>query len=175
MQDELLVTHRNLPHWELGGSTYFLTYRCAEGVILDEVARSIVLNNWHHWQGKRYLLHTAVVMPDHVHVLITPKADREGGWYFLKDILHATKSYTAHEINKVWDRTGHIWQDERFDRIIRDADEFLEKWTYMATNPVKAGLVQSSEMYRWLYQNPEAWLEEEKSTGQRPVPPKRNA
>ena len=172
MPEELLVTRRNLPHWELGGSTYFITYRCAEGVTLGEAARSIVLDNWRHWHGKRYLLHATVVMPDHVHALITPKSDSKGGWYSLKDILHTNKSYTAHEVNKVQDRDGSIWQDERFDRIVRDADEFLEKWAYMADNPVKAGLVQSSEAYRWLYQNPDAWVEEEEDTGQRPVPPK---
>ena len=101
MPEELLVTRRNLPHWELGGSTYFITYRCTKGVTLGEAARSIVLDNWHHWHGKRYLLHAAVVMPDHVHALITPKSDSKSGWYSLKDILHTNKSYTAHEVNKV--------------------------------------------------------------------------
>jgi putative transposase len=125
--------------------------------------RSIVLDNWRYWHGKRYLLHAAIVMPDHVHVLITPKSNCKNGWYLLTEILHTNKSYTAHEINKVWGHAGHVWQDERFDRIIRDADEFLEKWTYMANNPVKTGLVQSSEMYHWLYQNPNAWIEEKKA------------
>ena len=75
MRAELVVTRRNLPHWELGGSTYFLTYRCIEDVTLNEVARSIVLDNWRYWHGKRYLLHAAVVMPDHVHILTTPKSE----------------------------------------------------------------------------------------------------
>jgi predicted aspartyl protease len=67
------ITRRNLPHWQHGSSTYFITYRCVGSVSLDDSARTIVLDNWRYWHAKRYLLHAAVVMPDHVHVLITPK------------------------------------------------------------------------------------------------------
>ena len=46
---------------------------------------------------------------------------------------------------------GSIWQDERFDRIVRDEAEFLEKWQYIMNNPLKKELVQSPEDYPWLY------------------------
>ena len=134
VQSDLLISRRNLPHWELGGSTYFLTYHCAKSITLDGPARSIVLENWRYWHGERYLLHAVVVMPDHVHVLITPKSDGKGGWFSLQNILHTNKGYTAYEINKHRGSNIRIWQDERFDRIVRDTNEFLEKWTYIANN-----------------------------------------
>lgn len=166
VQKELFITRRNLPHWELGGNSYFITYRCASGMALNEAARTVVMDNWKHWHGKRYLLHAAVVMSDHVHVIITPRRKEDGIWFSLEEILHTNKGFTAHEINKSMNRSGHVWQDERFDRIMRNEEEFIEKWNYMRDNPVKAGLVEKAEDYLWLYQNPEAWIEEERSTGQ---------
>ena len=59
-------------------------------------------------------------------------------------------------------RSTSIWQDERYDRWMRDEDEIAEKWEYIVGNPVKAGLVEQAEHYRWLYQ---------KTTGGTPVPP----
>ncbi|MBI5787791.1 MAG: hypothetical protein HZA78_02905 [Candidatus Schekmanbacteria bacterium] len=181
VQQELFITRRNLPHWEMGGSTYFITYRCQAGIWLDEASRTLILENWQYWDGKRYLLHAAVVMPDHVHVLITPKQREKNNtgsqpaeqWWSLTEILHTSKSFTAHEINKIQGSRGSIWQDERFDRIVRDETEFLEKWNYMLNNPVKTDLVKQGEVYHWLYQNPQAWIEgNSENTGQRPVPPK---
>ncbi|MBE7558161.1 hypothetical protein HS125_04130 [bacterium] len=88
------------------GSTYFITYRCVRGVVLSEEQRLLVLSNWIHWHGKRYLLHAAVVMPDHVHVLITPKSKPDSSCFSLEEILHTNKSYTAHEIAKSARRRG---------------------------------------------------------------------
>jgi putative transposase len=47
---------------------------------------------------------------------------------------------------------GVVWQDERFDRIVRDEKEFNEKWEYIKTNPVKNGLSQKPADYLWLYE-----------------------
>lgn len=171
VQQKLAFSRRNLPHYELSGSTYFITYRCRSGFTLNETERTVVLDNWRHWHGQRYVLHAAVIMPDHVHVLITPLPKAEGECHTLAEILHTNKSFTAHAINKAKGRTGPVWQDERFDRIVRDEEEFWEKWRYMENNPVKAGLVAQSEEYPWWYQNPSAWDESAKRPGQRPGPP----
>jgi hypothetical protein len=48
---------------------------------------------------------------------------------------------------------GSLWQDERFDRIVRDEAEFLEKWQYIRNNPLKNGLAASPEEYTWLFEN----------------------
>jgi REP element-mobilizing transposase RayT len=152
--DTLKVTKRNLPHWELSGSTYFVTYRCNRGLVLSTECRDIVLANWLHWKEKRYLLHTLVVMPDHIHTLFTPLPNSPSSWHALEEILHTNKSFAAHEINRVLNRRGAVWQDERYDRIVRDEEEFWEKWNYIAENPSRHELVADPLKYPWLYLDP---------------------
>jgi REP element-mobilizing transposase RayT len=151
------ITRRHLPHWQRQGAVYFLTWRCAKGVILSEAERDIVLSAIRHWDGKRWKVYAAVVMPDHVHVLAQPLAKGDGVWD-LGELLHSVKSYSAHQIAKARrDRRDagptpkSIWQDERYDRWVRDEDEFAEKWQYIANNPEKEGLAATAAEYRWLY------------------------
>jgi len=169
MGKNLSITRRNLPHWEMDGCTYFITYRCATGTELSPAARNIVMDNWKFWHGKRYLLHAIVVMNDHVHILITPIRKENGTRFSLQEIIHTNKSFTAHKINKSMHRSGQLWQDERFDRIIRDAGEFEEKLIYMRNNPLKSGLVDGAQDYPWWHRNPNAWLNGGSSTGGPPV------
>lgn len=72
-------------------------------------------------------------------------------YYSLAQIAHSIKSYSAHTIQKVLNSTGNIWQDENYDRVIRDEEEYLEKMNYIINNPLKAGLVEKPEDYKWLF------------------------
>ena len=169
------ITRRHLPHWQLAGATYFLTWRCAAGITLTEAERDIVLAAIRHWDEIRWDVFAAVVMPDHVHLLACPLPKGDGQWD-LGELLHSVKSFSAHQIAKQRQqgpavgpavgpasrRSFSIWQDERYDRWMRDEDEIVEKWEYIVGNPVKAGLVEQAERYRWLYQ---------RMTGGTPVPP----
>lgn len=136
----------------MGGSTYFLTYRCVPGRSLDDADRTVILDNWKHWDGRRYNLH-AVVMPDHVHVLLTPVRATDGSYLPLADILRTNKGFSSRAIGKLHGRSGSLWQEERYDRIMRDEEEFWEKWVYMLKNPVEAGLCNRAEDYPWWYGN----------------------
>jgi REP element-mobilizing transposase RayT len=136
VQQALFITERNLPHWQLGGSTYLITFR-TKGIELAPEARAIVLDACRYFDGNRYRLWAAVVMPDHVHLLLQPAAIEKGRWHSLSAILHSIKSFTAKKINTLMGRKGSVWQDESFDRIVRDENEFLEKWNYIRNNPVK--------------------------------------
>ncbi|XAM01134.1 class I tRNA ligase family protein [Phycisphaeraceae bacterium D3-23] len=144
-------SRRNLPHWEQGGSTYFVTYRVRSGE-LSEAERKIALDAAMHWHGERMDLHAAVVMPDHVHLLLTPYMADEGNWHSLSALLHSIKSFSANQINRVRGATGSLWLDESFDRIVRDEDEFYEKWNYIRNNPVKSGLSDEQGQYEWLWE-----------------------
>ena len=150
-EGRLIRKRRTLPHWHLGGSTYFLTYRCVPGRVLDAGDRTIVLDNWKHWDGLRYSLHAVVVMPDHVHVLLTPARAADRTYVPLADILRTNKGFSSRAIGKRADRGGTLWQDERYDRIIRDEEEFREKWDYMLKNPMEGGLCSRAEDYPWWY------------------------
>jgi REP element-mobilizing transposase RayT len=93
--------------------------------------RSIVANALPHFAGTRYWLDMWVIMPNHVHVVLTPLAG-----YELSKILHAWKSFTSHAIVKIlpeWH--GPFWQKESFDHIVRSRDQLDRFRVYIAENP----------------------------------------
>jgi len=92
--------------------------------------RSMVEKALRHFDGIRYRLDEFVIMPNHVHVLVTPL-----GEHTLSDILHTWKSYTSHEINKMLNKTGENWQQESFDHIVRSAAQLDRIRRYIRENP----------------------------------------
>jgi putative transposase len=141
------ITRRNLPHWQEPGRVYFLSWSCKKGLILSEGERTVVLKALRYWNGHKWQIFAAVVMPDHVHLLVQPMSHPNGGSFDLGEIIHSVKSFSSHQINKIRRRTGPVWEQERYDRIIRDEPEFLEKWQYIRNNPLKQGLVSKAEDY----------------------------
>jgi len=90
-----------------------------------------------------YRLSAYVIMSNHVHILIWPKA-------LLYRITKSIKGYSARECNKLLDRTGEkFWQEESFDHSVRNEDEFYRIKEYIERNPVKAGLVESPGDWPW--------------------------
>jgi len=157
IQGELFQTRRHLPHWQIGGSVYFITFSTKK-IELPEVCRMTILDACRFWDGKKIRLHLVCVMPDHVHALIEPLEETPGVYHDLSKVLHSIKSFTAHEINKMMRRSGPLWEEESWDRIIRDEKDYYEKWQYIVNNPVKAGLSASPEQYAFLYANEKlAW------------------
>jgi putative transposase len=87
-----------------------------------------------------------------VHLLSQPLSKGEEGVFNLAEIIHSVKSFSAQQISQHRGVRGKIWQDERYDRIVRDEAEFLEKWQYIRNNPVKEELSIYPEDYPWLYE-----------------------
>ena len=85
-------------------------------------------------------LYAYVVMPEHVHLLLSePKAA------VLAEALHFLKlSFT-----KRLGAAGSFWQKRYYDRNVRDHREFVVKIGYIHRNPVKRGLVRSPEEWKW--------------------------
>jgi putative transposase len=103
-----------------------------------------------------YGLWAYVVMVNHLHLLVRPKPliQTEGSttdsFVPLSSITKSIKGYTAREANRIMKRTGqHFWQQESFDHWPRDEEEFFRIIAYIENNPVKAGLVQRPEEWRW--------------------------
>lgn len=94
--------------------------------------RKVVSDALHHYDGKLYTLHSFIIMPNHVHVLLSPLDNQP-----VLNSLGKVKSYTAKIINGMTGQTGRVWQHGIFDRIIRDACDFTAKWDYIADNPKK--------------------------------------
>jgi REP element-mobilizing transposase RayT len=91
----------------------------------------------------RYQLHTYVVMPNHVHVLVTPRVPS-------RQWLGPLKGFCAYQANRILGTTGQaIWQDESYDHLIRSDVEFGRVRRYIERNPVSAGLAATPEAFRW--------------------------
>jgi hypothetical protein len=144
----LRISRRRLPHWHLDGSTYFVTFRLLTGT-LARTERVGVLGHIRNGDGRFYHLAAAVVMPDHVHIVLRPLPG-----YSLSRVMRGIKGVSAHLVNTLRGIRGVVWQDESYDRIIRDSEELAEKLNYMLTNPAKAGLCAEGESYEGWYCNP---------------------
>ncbi len=131
-------TRRRLPHVQIGGSWYFITFNSKRGP-LAEAARRIVMDTIAYDRGKRYELFMAVVMPDHVHMLIRPREKEPGKYFDLSEILNLIKGVSSRKINKLLGKSGQLWWDESFDTIIHDQAEFQARVEYMLKNPVNKG------------------------------------
>jgi len=154
---EFTVKRRNLPHWQNPGAVYFITWRCRPEKKLSHQEQSLVLETINYWHRRRWTVFIALVMPDHVHVLAQPLPTPQGGYFDLGLLVKSVKGFSAKKINLQRGSQGPVWQPERYDRIIRDEQEFLEKWQYIRNNPVKAGLAPTPEEYSWLFEGDSPW------------------
>src|SRR5206468_3079526 len=94
-------------------------------------------------KGEHYNLHAWVVMPNHVHLLITPLIDPSV-------VLRKLKGSTARRSNLILNLQGQtFWQAESYDRVVRNVEEFRLVEGDIIQNPVKAGLAANPEQYRW--------------------------
>ncbi len=143
----LKIRKRRLPHWTLEGSTYFITFDLFNGRLTEE-ERLIVQNHIREGHSKFCKLIAVQVMPDHVHIILKPN----DGISFSR-IMKGIKGVSARLVNKHRGKTGTVWLDESYDRIVRDQDEMDEKLRYMFENPIRAGLVEYPEDYTgWYFQ-----------------------
>ncbi len=145
--DEIKITRRHLPHWTAENAVYFVTFN-ARSTEFDCTEQTTILEHIKKGNNKYYTLHAAIVMPDHVHMIFVPFQE-----YPLRRIMKGTKGASANLINKLRGSSGQIWQDESYDRIIRDENEYHEKITYMFNNPLKIGLTDDPENYHGWYIN----------------------
>jgi type I restriction enzyme R subunit len=118
-------------------------------VLKDPANARIVADALRHFDGERYELDSFVVMPNHVHVLFRPL-----GVHALPEIVKTWKGFTAREINKRIGNTGELWQDEYWDRLIRNERHFFKVAEYIRENPVKAKLREGQFILEGALSNP---------------------
>ena len=136
----------------------FVTFATHHRWQLPESVRQIVLDHCLHDHGTKLLMHAAIVMPDHVHVIFSPLQDADGHLFSFAEIMSGIKGASAHSINKVIGRRGRVWQEESFDRLLRSDENARSKCEYVCQNPVRAGLVESEDEYPWIWRD---WVEGE--------------
>ncbi|RIK54476.1 MAG: hypothetical protein DCC59_03710, partial [Chloroflexi bacterium] len=107
--------------------------------------------------GEVFDLHAFCIMSNHVHVVFeTPrKSDYQSDLLPLSKIMQSLKRHTARQANIILGREGAFWQDESYDHVIRDNDEYLRVIHYVLDNPVKAGLASHWDEWQWTYCKPD--------------------
>ncbi len=108
-----------------------------------EIAR-IVEDALLHFDGERYRLIAWTIMPNHVHVLIEVMAEQSIG-----NVVSSWKRFSARMANRVLGRSGPFWQDDYWDTYIRNERHFESALSYIANNPVKAGLAKTPADWPW--------------------------
>ncbi len=93
--------------------------------------RQIVEETLTHNDGVKYRLHEFIVMPNHVHVLVTPL-----GEHTLSEALQEWKSISSRRIDRALGRSGQFWQKESFDHIVRNAEHAEKFARYIRRNPL---------------------------------------
>ncbi len=83
-------------------------------------------------------------MPIHCHLVIRPFEGHD-----LEDVIGGMKSVTARHITAELQQSGDLWQQESYDRIIRDLDHLHRVIQYIGRNPAQAGLPRSAWL-RWI-------------------------
>ncbi len=93
-----------------------------------------------------------VIMPDHIHLIVTLMgkneldADRQG-CLSLRDVVKRLKTYTTREYRrKTGDKKSVLWQQRYYDHVIRNQEDYSEKWQYIENNPLKYILLSEGQI-----------------------------
>ncbi|HIQ22736.1 MAG TPA: hypothetical protein EYH34_16045 [Planctomycetes bacterium] len=105
----------------------------------------LLANSLLYFQDQRYRVFCYTVMPNHCHVLVRPL-----GRHKLEAILGSWKGYVAHQINRAYNRKGALWQQESYDRIVRDEEHLYRIIQYIGHNAARAR-IERSRWVRWIH------------------------
>jgi REP element-mobilizing transposase RayT len=106
-----------------------------------EIAQ-LVADSFTYFDNVRYRLHAWCIMPNHVHIIVEAMPDND-----LSKIIHSWKSYSAHRANRALGLTGAFWQQDAYNHIIRNKQEYVFQIQYTWENPEKAGI--QNWKWRW--------------------------
>jgi putative transposase len=123
--------------------------------LMQKEIAEIIMESLHFNDTKKYQLHSYCIMPNHVHVLVTPFTEKKEWNKILSSITQSWKGFTARKINLILNRNGAFWSRESYDHMVRDENEFYRIIGYILHNPVKANLVEN--WLDWKY----SWVEKE--------------
>jgi putative transposase len=96
--------------------------------------------------SRKFQIHDFVVMPDHVHLLLTVGIDTT-----IERAMQLIKGGFSYRLKKECGYSGEVWQRGFSEVRVEDAQSFLQHREYIAWNPVKAGLVDSPEKFPYCF------------------------
>jgi putative transposase len=134
-------------HRSASDTSYFVTTKCWQGrriFQVPEIADILLRTIFDYRASKAYLLHEFVVMPDHLHLLLTPSASTT-----LEKAIQLVKGGSSHRIHRERNQRMEIWQQGFYDWTVRDANDWRTKVEYIRLNPVRAKLVERPQDWRY--------------------------
>ena len=134
--DDLLHANTTVPKW------------LSADPVAEAVREAIMFRN-----GSLFELHACTLMPNHVHMLFTPRTAGEGGppLEFVSTMLTNLKRLTARKANQIIGSSGAFWETGSFDLLVSDSRELSRINDFILQNPVRAGLVTEWHHWRWSY------------------------
>ncbi len=136
------LTHRTSPGW-----TYFVTtkaWQSASVFQVQETADVVVSKILEYRDRGNYLLHEFVLMPNHLHLILTPAESVS-----LEKAIQLIKGGSSHEIHRVRGNKMQIWQSGFHESRVTDWVDYKKKTDYVRFNPVAAELTARPE--NWPY------------------------
>jgi putative transposase len=125
--------------------TFFVTTKTSMGrallqsdrnaTLFIDVLRSYVV-------AKKFKVHDFVVMPDHVHLLVTVSGEMS-----IEKAVQFIKGGFSYRLKKELGYSGEVWQPGFSEVRVNDRESFVRHREYIAQNPVKRGLVSKPEEY----------------------------
>ncbi len=129
-------------HATSNGRTYMITSSTwgRRALFQNDCWARLLIDTLYHYRGSTYLLHEFVIMPDHIHVLLTPQTSLEKAVQFIKGGF-------SHRVKKELGSNMEIWQKGFSDHRIRDASDYSLHQVYIDQNPVRKHLRERAEDY----------------------------
>jgi putative transposase len=131
--------------------TYFVTTQTWQRRRLfdcDELARLLLDTIYRYRSQSKFLLHEFVIMPDHLHLILTPNE------ITLDRAMQLIKGGYSHAVGLTGRSKLEIWQPGYADHRIRDYDDYIRHRDYIHLNPVRAHLCEGARDYPWSSANP---------------------
>ncbi len=135
----------NPSHIVNSSRTFFVSTKTCEGRALLQSERNatLMINVLRSYVAvRKFQLHDFVIMPNHMHLLITVSGDMT-----IEKAVQFIKGGFSFRLKKEFGYLGEVWQRGFSEVRVRDQQSFLRHRRYIAENPVKAGLVESPEKY----------------------------
>jgi putative transposase len=131
-----------LRHQNFTGATYFVTTKTWQNTSIlqvQEVAETVIQKMLEYRDKGNYLLHEFVVMPNHLHLILTPTSAS------LEKCMQLIKGGSSFEIHKLRGSRTEIWQSGFHESRVRDWADYQRKRDYVLFNPMAAKLAKKPE------------------------------
>ncbi|WP_041856438.1 REP-associated tyrosine transposase [Candidatus Korobacter versatilis] len=132
-----------------GARTFFVTTKTASGkrLLQSERNASLLIEVLRHYaREQKFEIHDFVVMPDHVHLLLTVDGETS-----IEKAVQFIKGGFSYRIKKDFGYPGDVWQKGFSEVRVEDRESYLRHREYIAKNPVNDGLVREGEEFAYCF------------------------